>query len=98
MNDRMRVRYRKHGHFHVPKHFLRGHICDEVDKVLANKYQADLDITAKHLVGEEAIKEAQAEQPKLKRQATPGYEREDYLEMEGVSSVSAKQAACLIFY
>lgn len=92
MNDRMRVRYRKHGHFHVPKQYLRGTICDEVDKVLANQYQADLDITAKHLVGEEAI-HAEPLQSVKRSNATPGYEREDYMEMEGVSSVSAEQQA-----
>lgn len=92
----MKVRYRKHGHFHVPKHYLRGTICDEVDKVLANQYQADLDITAKHLVGKKAINAAPLE-PVKRSNATPGYEREDYLEMEGVSSVSSEQALSLKF-
>ncbi|KAH8365863.1 hypothetical protein KR093_006693 [Drosophila rubida] len=81
VNDRMKVRYRKHGNFHVPRHFLRGTICDEVENVLANKYQADLDITAKHLTGSEARKA----ESKL-RQPTPGYEREDFIDMDGVST------------
>ncbi|KAM8710515.1 hypothetical protein ACLKA7_017176 [Drosophila subpalustris] len=82
VNDQMKVRYRKHGNFHVPRHFLRGTICDEVDNVLANKYQQDLDITAKHLVGADSMRQVEA---KLKK-TRPGYEREDYIEMDGVSS------------
>jgi len=84
VNDQMKVRYRKHGNFHVPRHFLRGTICDEVDNVLANKYQRDLDITAKHLVGADSTRQVES---KLKK-TRPGYEREDYIEMDGVSSVS----------
>ncbi|KAH8402877.1 hypothetical protein KR222_008484, partial [Zaprionus bogoriensis] len=97
VNDQMKVRYRKHGHFHVPKHILRGTICDEVDNALANKYQGDLDITAKHLVGNEALK---MEQAKLKKTATPGYEREDFIEMDGVSTniiLGYKRNSQLIF-
>lgn len=73
VHDQMKVRYKKHGNFHVPKHFLRGTLCDEVDDVLAN--------TVRHGAATDIPKKA----PK---KATPGYEREDYCEMDGVSSVS----------
>ncbi|XP_034106010.1 uncharacterized protein LOC132793572 [Drosophila nasuta] len=81
VNDRMKVRYRKHGNFHVPRHFLRGTICDEVENVLANKYQADFEVKAKYLSDDEA-RNVTAKQPTK----TPGYEREDYIEMDGVST------------
>ncbi|EDV96844.1 uncharacterized protein LOC6557041 [Drosophila grimshawi] len=81
VNDQMKVRYRKHGNFHVPKHYLRGTICDEVDHVLANKHHVHEDISAKHLVGQETISQVS----ELKK-ITPGYEREDYIKMDGVSS------------
>ncbi|XP_023176275.1 uncharacterized protein LOC111603053 isoform X2 [Drosophila hydei] len=76
--DQMKVRYRKHGNFHVPKRYLRGTICDEVDKVLANKHHEDW---AKHVIGSKATKSASNE-----KKTTPGYEREDYIKMDGVSS------------
>lgn len=82
----MKVRYRKHGNFHVPKQYLRGTICDEVDTMLANKHHGDWDITAKHVIGNGATKNVD----KLKK-ITPGYEREDYIKMDGVSSVSWPQ-------
>ncbi|EDW69789.1 uncharacterized protein LOC115769654 [Drosophila novamexicana] len=81
VHDQMKVRYRKHGNFHVPKQYLRGTICDEVDTMLANKHHGDWDITAKHVIGNGATKNVD----KLKK-ITPGYEREDYIKMDGVSS------------
>ncbi|KAH8345727.1 hypothetical protein KR067_002399, partial [Drosophila pandora] len=73
VHDQMKVRYRKHGHFHVPKHYLRGTLCDEVDDVLAN--------TVRH--GAAAIPEIPKPAP---RKATRGYEREDFYHMDGVNS------------
>ncbi|XP_068141883.1 uncharacterized protein [Drosophila tropicalis] len=87
VHDQMKVRYRKHGNFHVPRHYLRGTLCDEVDNVLANKYQRDLDITVKHVVekrnGSSLKATRMANKPK---KITPGYEREDYIKMDGVHS------------
>ncbi|KAH8305719.1 hypothetical protein KR059_008139, partial [Drosophila kikkawai] len=71
VHDQMKVRYKKHGNFHVPKHFLRGTLCDEVDDVLAN--------TVRHGAATDIPQKAP-------RKATPGYEREDYCQMDGVSS------------
>ncbi|XP_017844364.1 uncharacterized protein LOC108601008 isoform X1 [Drosophila busckii] len=81
VNGQMKVRYRKHGNFHIPKHFLRGTICDEVDQVLANKFQV-IDIKATHVVGKAAFDEDLNKPAK----ATPGYEREDFMDMDGVSN------------
>ncbi|XP_030242534.1 uncharacterized protein LOC108650908 isoform X2 [Drosophila navojoa] len=81
VNDQMKVRYRKHGNFHVPKRYLRGTICDEVDNVLANKHHEHPDITAKHVIGSKATTSTSKE-----KKTTPGYEREDYIKMDGVSS------------
>ncbi|XP_016965573.1 uncharacterized protein LOC108034879 isoform X1 [Drosophila biarmipes] len=67
----MKVHFRKHTNFHVPKHFLRGTMCDEMDDVLAN--------TVRHGA-------ATAFPHKAPKKATPGYEREDYCRMDGVSS------------
>ncbi|XP_001354023.2 uncharacterized protein [Drosophila pseudoobscura] len=74
VHGQMKVRYRKHHNFHVPKHCLRGTLCDEMDNLMTNKYQGDLDITVQHGARKEPKK------------TTPGYEREDYCHMDGVSS------------
>ncbi|XP_017844366.1 uncharacterized protein LOC108601008 isoform X3 [Drosophila busckii] len=94
VNGQMKVRYRKHGNFHIPKHFLRGTICDEVDQVLANKFQV-IDIKATHVVGKAAFDEDLNKPAK----ATPGYEREDFMDMDGVSNaMSATIPTCSSSY
>ncbi|XP_033157649.1 uncharacterized protein LOC117139450 [Drosophila mauritiana] len=66
-----KVHFRKHTNFHVPKHYLRGTICDEVDDELAN--------TVRHGA-------ATAIPNRTPKKVTPGYEREDYCQMDGVSN------------
>ncbi|XP_030371872.1 uncharacterized protein LOC115622145 isoform X2 [Scaptodrosophila lebanonensis] len=93
VHGQVKVRYRKHGHFHVPKHYLQGTLCDQVDNVLTNRYQRDLDITVTHGSN---LKRAENSKPKAK----PGYEREDYIQMDCVSSniiLGYERNHCLLF-
>lgn len=82
---KVKVRYVKQKHFQIPKKLLRGSACEEFEKEMLGKneeiYQEPYGIISKESdVGAEKAKAA----AKPKRHY---YERDDYINMEGVSNV-----------
>ena len=86
---KVQVRYLKQKHFQIPKKLLRGSACEEFEKEILGKNEEIYQEPSGKITKESDVAaKATAEMPtKPKRQL---YERDDYMNMEGVSNVIKK--------